>query len=212
MKHFMTASTGIPNIPVVVTTVEIDELLLGYCDSNNRLDLKHDIAESFFMKYPERLEWYKEQCDHLLPNFKASINILMRLYNQTGGVHVLQEVNGIEWDDETEEVKGFTQFGYDGEDFMKLDPNTFTWNGQRPEAVIVKPIWDADKVMIGYYKTAFTQIYPQQLKQYVEYGRSVLLRTELPSVSLLLSSQLPRYRFLPSQSLTRLEERWRGAS
>ena len=33
-----------------------------------------------------------------------------------------------------------------------------------------------------------------------------------PPEDSLLSSQLPRYRFLPSQSLTRLEERWRGAS
>ncbi|KAM8766198.1 major histocompatibility complex class I-related gene protein-like [Acanthopagrus schlegelii] len=63
------------------------------------------------------------------------MNILMSLYNQTGGVHVLQMVGGCEWDDETDEVKGFAQIEF--------------------------------------------------LKQYVDYGRSVLLRTELPSVSLL---------------------------
>ncbi|KAM8766203.1 major histocompatibility complex class I-related gene protein-like [Acanthopagrus schlegelii] len=190
-KHFITGSVsaGIPNLSQVVVTAEVDELLVVSCYNSKRicclLDLKHDIAKSFFMNYPERLERYKEQCDHLLPHLEAYINILMRLFNQTGGVHVLQEVHGCKCDDETEEVKCFSQFGYDREDLLELDPNTFTWIALRPEAIIAKPIWDADKVMIGYYKTAFTQIYPQQLKQFVENGRSVLLRTELPSVSLL---------------------------
>ncbi|XP_036945561.1 class I histocompatibility antigen, F10 alpha chain-like isoform X2 [Acanthopagrus latus] len=191
MKHILTGSVsaGFPNLSQVVVTVEVDELLVVSCYSSKRicclLDLKHDIAKSFFMNYPERLKWYKEQCDQLLSNFKAYINILTTLYNQTGGVHVLQEVNGIEWDDETDEVKGFSQLGYDREDFLALDPNTFTWNALRPEAVIAKPIWDASKVIREFYETALTQIYPEWLKWYVKYWRSVLLRTELPSVSLL---------------------------
>uniref|UniRef100_A0A671THR8 Ig-like domain-containing protein n=1 Tax=Sparus aurata TaxID=8175 RepID=A0A671THR8_SPAAU len=101
------------------------------------------------------------------------------------GVHVLQVVSGCEWDDETEEVKGFTQFAYDGEDLLELDPKTFTWIALRPEAVIAKLRWDADKDLREFYKTALTQIYPVDQKKYVKYGRSVLLRTDLPSVSLL---------------------------
>ncbi|KAM8766219.1 major histocompatibility complex class I-related gene protein-like [Acanthopagrus schlegelii] len=193
MKHFITGSTGIPNIPEVVATAEVDELLLGYCDSNNRLEVKQDIAESFFAENPDQLEWCRQQCFHFLPNFfKRHTHSLMRLYNQTGGVHVLQRVEGCEWDDETEEVKGFAQIGYDGEDFMKLDANTFTWIALRPEAVNISMMWNTDKARSSRFKLGLTQIYPQQLKQFVEYGRSSLLRTdcdatspELPSVSLL---------------------------
>ncbi|XP_036945862.1 major histocompatibility complex class I-related gene protein-like [Acanthopagrus latus] len=184
LKFFITASTGIPNLPEVVLTVEVDEIMTVYCD-NGTLDVK-DIVKSFFIKYPERLEWYRQRCFNFFPNFfKSLTHSLMCLFNQTGGVHVLQRVSGCEWDDETEEVKGFSQFAYDGEDLLKLDLNTLTWIALRPEAVIAKPIWDADKVMREHYKTAFTQIYPQRLETYVKYGRSVLLRTELPSVSLL---------------------------
>ncbi|XP_073319787.1 major histocompatibility complex class I-related gene protein-like [Pagrus major] len=100
-------------------------------------------------------------------------------------LHVLQETGGCEWDDETGEVKGFIQFGYDGEDFLALDPKTFTWIALRPEADIAKPIWEADKDLIREYKTDLTQIYPEWLKKFVDYGGSFLLRTELPSVSLL---------------------------
>uniref|UniRef100_A0A671XIF3 Ig-like domain-containing protein n=1 Tax=Sparus aurata TaxID=8175 RepID=A0A671XIF3_SPAAU len=184
--HFMTISTGIPNLPEFVATLEVDELLMVSCDSNKRLDVKQDWAKKFFIDHPERLERYRQQCFHFLPNFfKSDTHSLMSLYNQTGGVHVLQEVNGVEWDDETEEVKGFSQFGYDGEDLLELDPKTSTWIALRPEAVIAKPIWEDDKELGKEFKIFLTQIFPEQLKQYVKYGRSSLLRTELPSVSLL---------------------------
>ncbi|XP_073344668.1 major histocompatibility complex class I-related gene protein-like [Pagrus major] len=185
LKHFITASTGIPNLPELVATQEVDELLVGYCDSNKRLDLKQDIAKSFLTKYPEQFEWYRQECLHLLPKFKAYTNTLMRLFNQSRGVHVLQEVHGCEWDDETGEVKGFMQYGYDGEDLLALDPKTFTWSALRPEAVTATLRWEANKYLTESYKTSVTLIYPEQLKEYVEYGRSVLLRKELPSVSLL---------------------------
>ncbi|XP_030266285.1 class I histocompatibility antigen, F10 alpha chain-like [Sparus aurata] len=186
LKHFTTASTGIPNLPEFVATLEVDELLMGYSDSNKRLDVKQDWAKKLFIDHPEQLEWYRQQCFQIQPNFfKSYTNRLMRLYNQSGGVHVVQRVQGCEWNDETEEVKGFVQFGYDGEDLLKLDLNTLTWNALRPEAVIAKQIWDADKELGKEFKIFLTQIFPEQLKQYVDYAGSSLLRSELPSVSLL---------------------------
>ncbi|XP_073319519.1 class I histocompatibility antigen, F10 alpha chain-like [Pagrus major] len=159
---------------------------MGYCDSNKRLEVKLDIAKSFCTEYPQELEWYRQQCYHFLPNsIKAYIYIMMRLLDQHGGLHVLQAVGGCEWDDETGEVKGFLQFGYDGEGLMELDLNTLTWIAFRPEAVPAKLLLDANKELGKECKTVLTQIFPEQLKKAVDYGRSFLLRTELPSVSLL---------------------------
>ncbi|XP_030268581.1 class I histocompatibility antigen, F10 alpha chain-like [Sparus aurata] len=177
MKFFITSSTGIPNLPEVVLTAEVDELPVVYCDSK-RLDVKHTF-KSFFTQYSEQLELYRQQCFNVLPKiFKPHVNSLMRLYNQTEGVHVVQMVCGCEWDDETGEAKGFAQIGYDGEDLLELDPNTVTWIALRPER------WDADKNIREHFKNSLL-IFPNWLKEYVEYRRSVLLRTELPSVSLL---------------------------
>ena len=86
LKHFITASTGIPNIPEIVATVEVDELLMVYCDSNKRLDVKHDIANLFFIKSPERLESYRHRCFQVLPNsLKAYTSSLMSLFIESGG-------------------------------------------------------------------------------------------------------------------------------
>ena len=93
------------------------------------------------------------------------------------GVHILQRMSGCEWDDETGEVVGFQQYGYDGEDFMSLDLTTETWTTPKPQAVITKLRWDAEIHTIKSYKYFLTTIFPEWLKMYVAFGRSFLLRT-----------------------------------
>ncbi|XP_037650619.1 BOLA class I histocompatibility antigen, alpha chain BL3-7-like isoform X2 [Sebastes umbrosus] len=117
--------------------------------------------------------------------FKSNLEVVKQRFNQTGDVHIYQWMYGCEWDDETEEVKGYEQFGYDGEDFISLDLKTETWVAPKPQAVITKHKWDNNKAWIAQTKHYLTKICPEWLKKYVNYGRSVLLRTELPSVSLL---------------------------
>ncbi|XP_030267467.1 major histocompatibility complex class I-related gene protein-like [Sparus aurata] len=159
---------------------------MGSCDSYKRVDVKQDVVKSFYREYPELLDWYNKKCFHWLQGaYKSCTNSLMRLFNQSGGVHVLQRVDGLEWDDETGQLKGISRFGYDGEDFMALDPKTFTWIPLRPEAVTTTLNWNADEDLRENFVITFTQIFPWLLKKYVDYGRSFLLRTELPSVSLL---------------------------
>ncbi|XP_035849287.1 major histocompatibility complex class I-related gene protein-like [Sander lucioperca] len=95
---------------------------------------------------------------------------------------------GCEWDDETLEVSGYDQYGYDGEDFIVFDLKTESFIAPKPQAVITKHKWDNDKAQIAQRKHYLTQHCPEWLKKYVNYGRSSLLRTEVPSVSLLQKS------------------------
>ncbi|XP_040909440.1 major histocompatibility complex class I-related gene protein-like isoform X2 [Toxotes jaculatrix] len=187
VKYFLTASSGLPNFPEFVGALQVDDILVAYCDTNTqRVEPKQEWVKLFLEKNPEHLEIYRRECFEDVPSFfKDRIRGLKHLFRQSGGVHILQKITGFEWDETTGEVIGFMQFGYDGEDFISFDLKTKTWIALKPEAALFKLRWDADKSRITYTESLLTQVFPELLMDYVDYGKIFLLKTERPSVSLL---------------------------
>ncbi|XP_029975918.1 class I histocompatibility antigen, F10 alpha chain-like [Salarias fasciatus] len=185
-KLFYTASTEVPNFPEFVVVVLIDELQVMYYDSNTRRAVpKQDWANRMTEDVPT---YYESQTQYLMGSqqtFKANIEIVKQRLNQTGGLHIVQNMYGCEWDDETDEVNGFRQFGYDGEDFIVYDLKTETFIAPVQQAVPTKHKWENNKAEMAYWKNYLTQECVGWLKKYVEFGRSSLMRKDLPSVSLL---------------------------
>ncbi|XP_074469564.1 class I histocompatibility antigen, F10 alpha chain-like isoform X2 [Sebastes fasciatus] len=186
LKYFFTGSTGVPNFPEFVAVGLVDEVQIDYYDSNTRRnEPKQDWMNKVTDDYPQFWEGEAEKCKRHQQEFKVGIEDAKQRFNQTGDLHIYQWMYGCEWDDVTGDVKGFRQYGYDGEDWISFDLKTETWVAPKQQAVITKHKWDNDKAKIAYYKHYHTQLCPEYLKNFVNYGRSVLLRTELPSVSLL---------------------------
>ncbi|XP_054483471.1 major histocompatibility complex class I-related gene protein-like [Anoplopoma fimbria] len=186
LKYFYTASSGVPNFPKFVTVGLVDEIQMFHYDSNTRrAKPKQDWMSNATADDPT---YWQRQTGNLLVTqqaFKADIETAKQRFNQTGGVHIVQNMYGCEWDDETDEVKGYDQYGYDGEDFISFDLKTETWIAPKQQAVITKHKWDNNRAEIAQIKNYLTQDCPEWVKKYVNYGRSSLMRTERPSVSLL---------------------------
>ncbi|KAG7219344.1 hypothetical protein INR49_019104, partial [Caranx melampygus] len=183
---FSTVSDGVTNLPEAVIVELVNGVQTGHCDSNiNRVELKQTWMKTVFDEHPEHLQWHTGHCFDTPNFFKASLQSLKLRFNQSGGVHIFQRFGGCEWDDETGEVTGFQQYGYNGEDFISLDMKTETWIAAKPQAVVTKLKWDADRGRIKENEYFFTKMCPEWLKMYLNYGRSSVLRTDLPSVSLL---------------------------
>uniref|UniRef100_A0A668AP23 Ig-like domain-containing protein n=1 Tax=Myripristis murdjan TaxID=586833 RepID=A0A668AP23_9TELE len=186
LKYFYTASSGVPNFPEFVAVGLVDDVPMSHYDSNTqREEPKQDWMEK--VKGDDAGYWDRQtqisQADQ--QTFKVRIDTAKKRFNQTGGVHIVQNMYGCEWDNETGATDGFYQFGYDGEDFLVFDLKTKTWIAPTPQAVITKHKWDGLTGQNEFYFSYFTKECIDWLKKYVDYGRSTLLRTELPSVSLL---------------------------
>ncbi|KAG7233852.1 hypothetical protein INR49_006484 [Caranx melampygus] len=186
LKYFSTISDGVTNLPEYQAVGLVDDILALHCDSNtNKVEAKQTWIKQALDEHPEYLQWYTEQCFEDMPFSRYRIDQAKQRFNNSGGVHILQLLSGCEWDDETGEVTGFVQYGYNGEDFISLDMKTETWVAPKPQAVVTKLSWDADKGRIKRNEYFFTQMSPEWLKMYMNYGKNVLLKTDLPSVSLL---------------------------
>ncbi|XP_028256392.1 major histocompatibility complex class I-related gene protein-like [Parambassis ranga] len=185
LKYFYTGSSGVPNFPEYVSVGMIDDVQISRCDSIT----KRNVPKQDWMKHisddPQYWEEETQNCWFSQQNFKINIEIAKQRFNQTEGAHVWQNMYGCEWDDETGEVNGYDQFGYDGEDFISFDLKTETWVAPRQQAVITKNKLDQNKALTASQKNYYTQLCPDWGKKYVNYGRSSLMRTVLPSVSFL---------------------------
>ncbi|XP_043993735.1 H-2 class I histocompatibility antigen, Q9 alpha chain-like isoform X2 [Gambusia affinis] len=189
LKYFYTASSGIPNFPAYVSVGLVDDLQISHCDSFiNRNEPRQNWMSRAEEEDPGYWEGQTQTCLGQQQSFKANIDIAKKRFNQTGGVHVVQRLYGVEWDDETGKITGFHQYGYDGEDFIALDFDTETWTAPTQQAVITKHKWDNDKPNTDYWINYHAHLAPDWLKKYVDYGKDSLMRTELPSVSLLRKS------------------------
>ncbi|XP_036001710.1 H-2 class I histocompatibility antigen, Q9 alpha chain-like [Fundulus heteroclitus] len=187
LKYFYTGSSQVKKFPEFVAVGLVDDVQIFHYDNNTlRCEPKQD-----WIKENTDVQYWESETDILHSYqqiFKANIEIAKSRFTQTGGVHVFQQMYGCEWDDETKEVTGYFQYGYDGEDFLMMDMKENRWITPKQQAEMTKDRWNNNRALLERDKNYFNQRCPEWLKKYVDYGRSSLMRTDLPSVSFLQKS------------------------
>lgn len=99
------------------------------------------------------------------------------LHLSVSGLDIIQQHWGCEWDNETEKVDGFTQYGLNGDDFISFDRQSETWTAANPWAEAIKQEWDGDTDKLQFWKNHIDYIFPSMLKILLEYGSGFLHRT-----------------------------------
>uniref|UniRef100_A0A3B5MJS8 Ig-like domain-containing protein n=1 Tax=Xiphophorus couchianus TaxID=32473 RepID=A0A3B5MJS8_9TELE len=186
LKYFYTASSGIENFPSYVSVGLVDDVQISYCDSRTNENIpKQDWMNKVNSEYPDYWKEETETCLAKQQLLKDNLEIAKLRFNKTGGEHIYQQMYGCEWDDETGKVKGYDEFGYDGEDLIRLDPKTQEWIAPKPQAVNTKHKWDHDRNAVDHEKFYLTQTCVEWLQKYFKihlfYRPSVSLLQKNPS-------------------------------
>ncbi|XP_053336782.1 BOLA class I histocompatibility antigen, alpha chain BL3-7-like isoform X2 [Clarias gariepinus] len=189
LEFIVTGVTTGQIFPEFTSVAQVDEEMFSYYDS----DIKKALPKTEWIKkinndYPDYWNTQALLYKEWQGTFTNCLNIVMKNFNHTTGFHILQFLVGCELDDDDEDdndtTRQYIESGYDGEDFLSFDLKTQTWNPAKPQAVVIKQIWD----FIHGVTTEGLKYYIQStciewLKTYVSYGRETLERKVRPEVS-----------------------------
>ncbi|XP_055017319.1 class I histocompatibility antigen, F10 alpha chain-like [Boleophthalmus pectinirostris] len=185
LMYFHTSSNDVPNFPEYISVGYVNGLQITHYDSNT----KRTVPKQEWMKKitEEDPQYWDTQTQINLGGeqvIKGNTEVVKQRLNQTEGSHIHQWMSGCEWDDETGDINGWYQYGFDGEDFIIFDLKTETFVAPRSEAVPSKHKWESTGVAER-YKDYITRPCVEYLKKHVRNGNSTLMRKELPRVSFL---------------------------
>uniref|UniRef100_A0A3B4U1N8 Ig-like domain-containing protein n=1 Tax=Seriola dumerili TaxID=41447 RepID=A0A3B4U1N8_SERDU len=178
LKFHAMISSGNPNIPDYMAAANFEEVEMAYYDSNMKTpEPRHALMRILIQNNQQDWEGMSEGYINYEQLLRVQTDSFKQHSNQTGGVHIIQQMLGCDWDDETEKVIGYNQYGYNGEDFLTFDLETETWIAANPQADTTKQEWDGNTANNQYWKNIVIN-----LSSMIEICS---LSPELPSVSLL---------------------------
>ncbi|XP_028283026.1 major histocompatibility complex class I-related gene protein-like [Parambassis ranga] len=186
LKYYITASSGLQNVPECMYVLKADDVEVTHCDSTNKIfEQKQDWVVKLFNKDPQLLEGSRQDCFVRIPRLFKDVIYNLTQTLQSEGAIILQCIAGCELDETTGQFSGFVHYAYNGENFLRFDLHTHIWIALSPQASIIKQKWDRNTDRIQFIKDIINHFCPQWLKMGLEHGRSSLMRTDPPSVSLL---------------------------
>ncbi|XP_030045126.1 major histocompatibility complex class I-related gene protein-like [Microcaecilia unicolor] len=181
LRYFYTGvSDPDPGYPEFYSVGYVDEKLIDWYDSVTQ----RDESRAQWMAEKEGQEYWETQTQKLRgwqQNFKASIRTLMDRYNQSRGVHSWQLMYSCERDRDGS-TRGFSQYAYDGQDFISLDKDRLIWVPAMVGAEITEQKWNADRSVAERWKGYLEQTCIEWLQKYIQYGTKELDSKVRPSV------------------------------
>uniref|UniRef100_A0A3Q3GLD5 MHC class I-like antigen recognition-like domain-containing protein n=1 Tax=Labrus bergylta TaxID=56723 RepID=A0A3Q3GLD5_9LABR len=89
MKYFLTASSEVPNFPEFVTVGMVDDIQVGYYDSNTK---RAEPKQDWMKKVTEdKADYWERQTERGVDHqqlFKVRLDTFKQRFNQTGGLRL----------------------------------------------------------------------------------------------------------------------------
>jgi len=90
---------------------------------------------------------------------------------------VYQRMSGCEYDNETEDSRGFDEYGYDGEDFISLDLKENRYITHVPQAIPTVMKWNNNRAQLKYLKQYYDYECVYWLKEFLHLYKDTFNKT-----------------------------------
>ncbi|XP_072406486.1 class I histocompatibility antigen, F10 alpha chain-like isoform X1 [Chiloscyllium punctatum] len=175
-----TAVSGIKDFPEVTNIAIVNGVQLNYHDTNVRRMVPR---QQFMVEYFDAEYWqYLTGLGNTRSDMaKENLNTMMKSTNQTSGIHTFQWITIVEITDDGS-IKRSMRVGFDGKDYLSLDPDRMRWIATNHNAVKTKEKWNTDESWNKYWETHLEQGFVQDLKRYLQAGKQYFGRKVQPEV------------------------------
>ncbi|XP_043401629.1 class I histocompatibility antigen, F10 alpha chain isoform X2 [Chelonia mydas] len=169
-----------PGLPWYSRVVYVDDqVIYVYTSGMQRAEPRTAwMAENEGPEFWDERTWWAQRHQKW---FKASLNTLGQLYNQSEGFHIIQMIYGCDLREDNT-TWGFYQDSYDGRDFLIFDKETMTLGAEDIGAQITKRRWDAQVFDNQQWKRYLEERCIPWLRNALEYGKETLQRKVHPTV------------------------------
>nr|NP_001104202.1 uncharacterized protein LOC100126623 precursor [Xenopus laevis]AAI53767.1 LOC100126623 protein [Xenopus laevis] len=162
---------------------------VGYVDDKQidrySSDTGRDEPAAQWMKEREGPEYWERETQKRKGSeavFKHNVKVAMDRFNQSLGTHSFQQMYGCELREDNS-IRGYSQFGYDGREFIALDTERWVFVPTEREAQISTQKWNSPEVNIPeIYKNYLQNLCIEWLNKYLSYGQVELERRVHPHV------------------------------
>ncbi|XP_068520175.1 class I histocompatibility antigen, F10 alpha chain-like isoform X2 [Anas acuta] len=181
LRYFHTAvSDPSPGVPQFVIVGYVDgEVFVRYDSETRRMEPRVDwIADNENQQYWDKQTNIAHSTQQI---YRLNLDTLRERYNQSRGSHTWQVMSGCDLLEDGS-IRGFSQYGYEGRDFIALDKDALTFTAADAGAQITKRKWEEDGTVAEQWKNYLENTCIEGLRKYVSYGKDVLERRERPEV------------------------------
>ncbi|XP_041068056.1 class I histocompatibility antigen, F10 alpha chain-like isoform X2 [Carcharodon carcharias] len=189
-----TAISSIQDFPEVTNVALVNGVQLNYHDTNimRMIPRQQFMAESFSVEYWEYLTGLGNTRSDMA---KENLNTMMKSTNQTSGIHIFQWIMNVEVTEDGS-MKRSMRVGFDGNDYISLEPDRMSWVASNQNAVRIKDKWNSDQSWNEYWKKHLQQGFVQDLKECSQAGKEYFERKVQPEVFISRSDPSSQYKLL----------------
>ncbi|XP_028642276.1 H-2 class I histocompatibility antigen, L-D alpha chain-like isoform X1 [Grammomys surdaster] len=181
MRYFHTAVSR-PGLgePRYMEVGYVDDTQFVRFDSNAENPRYEPRALWMEQEGPEYWERNTQRAKSNEQTFRVSLRTLLGYYNQSeGGSHTIQRMYGCDVGSDGSLLRGYTQFAYDGRDYIALNEDLKTWTAADMAAQITRRKWEQDGA--AERDRAYLEgTCVEWLRRHLELGKETLLRSDPP--------------------------------